>query len=66
VWSERQYARGMTGKVSFGKLQGGSVCARKRAAGMSVGGLNSQSAGPGAKVNGSLVRIVVVITVGDS
>jgi len=63
VWSEGQ--SGITGKVSLGKLQGGSVFARKKAACMSIGGLSSQSAGPGAEKNGSLVRLVVEITVGD-
>jgi len=65
VWSERQYTRGMTGKVSRGELQGGSVCGRKRAADMSVGGLSYHAAGLGAEENGSLVRLVAVITMGD-
>ncbi len=64
VWSERQYARGMTGKVSRGKLQDGSICVRRGAASIGVGDLSSHSAGPGAKENGTLV-IVGKITVGD-
>jgi len=55
----------MTGKVSRGELQGGSVCGRKRAADMSVGGLSYHAAGLGAEENGSLVRLVAVITMGD-
>ena len=65
VWSERQYASGITGKVSRGKVQGGSVCARRGAASMGVGDLSSNSAGPGAEENGSLVIIVGEITIGD-
>ena len=65
VWSERQYARGMTGKVSRGKLQDGSVCVRRGAASMGVEDLSSHSAGPGAEGKGLLMIIVGKITVGD-